>query len=992
MFQSPKPTKTLGVLILDDSGSMYQTSHGKSYMTEIRQKFDEMADFIESNKKALGTTVESVIFSGEARTGKRLMGMPRLSYMTNISSGFKAMHALAVRSGCDHCIIVFISDGADDPGNEAKIAALTPLPCKSTLITVAVGEGFPTSLVVDKLRPVYHTYGGDAVPLVIELPSDRRSTQDMESDVEWAVSQVQAIVEAGGAPREYTLGELADLKDIKLISAQCKFWYNACTVKCMSKSVPHDDKEASIKDAKDKFNAAEELMKSLTSSSPKPLPSNLRARRPLFLLTAMREKLNTLLTRLTSGKRMDGMSDAEKAEYLRYGNSEGRFLDKALVRHSVDFPTSLASLLRYLKKLNVTQADRELMDDINLCSWADYIEDAMTDDNLKALADAKSLAGVLETLPFVGRSVELCWPIPDCAQINPWLLSFMVKDLPVTLKGVCTHDIFTMRDGLIKLSSGAKINSVILLGGDPECPGFSCHVQTYCFIRNWLAYFNDIRLIGASMLVMFVMCNYSKEEAWHLEELARARSICVLHTDRNSKWWFDYLSVAETPKFRQCLVTESTELPRYMTCPDLSKFMLATWWLADQGHAFSQQDLIDRCQATVTEFLGRNKVGVDFFLSFFNIDRKGGLFDIDASALVLKAFAQPLRTKQHLTLRKVSGLLRTAVDAEVRHAGLDASKSVRVTLDAEKLRAFEKHSLSIGKIQCFYSRLMMQFCGVEHWEGLNDEMLLQALMTAQHGATSFSRSVITNFMHSSEQKILNDMSLKLAGSGMGEARHKLLLEGRAMVQSQLYAQHDGLPRVIPAEHWLRYQAETGRDISKTWRLDESGLSTVACCFPGCDKYLVIPPGSAKEQKAALQDHRRICSRFSIPGLHRCVSTHFLLPAEQIATVVKSGAELRDPFLPREVTRRLANGIGVYGGVPREFASAEAYKAHALAEAVRGVPVKIQAAINAFTGGDDAKFVELIDRLKLSLKANNAWSYAEFKATFDAKYADNEDSI
>jgi hypothetical protein len=55
-------------------------------------------------------------------------------------------------------------------------------------------------------------------------------------------------------------------------------------------------------------------------------------------------------------------------------------------------------------------------------------------------------------------------------------------------------------------------------------------------------------------------------------------------------------------------VKESKELPRYMMCLDLSKFMLAIWWLADQGHAFSQQDLVDRCQATVMEFLGQIKM------------------------------------------------------------------------------------------------------------------------------------------------------------------------------------------------------------------------------------------------------------------------------------------------------------------------------------------------------------------------------------------------
>lgn len=970
------PTKV--VLILDDSGSMYSTSFSHVFVGEIRKRFDDMANRIEANA-ALRTSVDAVVFSCEAQSGKRLMRLPKLSQSTNISSGFRAMHELVGRSKCGHCIVVFISDGVDDRGNEAKIAALAPLPCKATLITVAVGEGFPTSLVVDKLRPTYHTYGGDAVPLVIELPSDRSSVNDMVSDVDWVVSQVQAIIEAGGTQREYTLGELASLNDVQLISLQCKLWYNACTIRCMAKGTPHEEKVACIKEAKGNFDAAEQLMKGLVLTLSKPLPSNLRARRPLFLLASMREKLNQLLARLATGARLDAMSDRDRAKYLSYANSGGRFLHKTLEYHSVDFPTSLASLMRFLTQYEGTPKDEKLMDNINLCSWRDYCEDAAL--NLDAFRGATSLAGVLDTLPFVGRGVELHAPIPDCAQINPWLMVFMVKDLPATLKGVSTYDLHTLCGGEIKLSGGGRINAIVIGGGSPSCPGIFCHVQTYCLIRNWMAYFNDIRLIGAGMLAMHVLCNYPKQEEWHLEELARARDICALHTPANSRWWIEYLEVAGTAQFRRCLVTESKELPRCMMCPDLSKFMLATWWLADQGRAFSREELVDRCQATVAEFLGRSKMDHALFLSFFDISREGGALDLDAAALVRKALPAP----EHRTPRRVAGLLRAAFEAEVRQAGRDASKRVQVALNVERLMAHRSGYLSIGKIQCFFARMLGGDEGIEHWEGLSSERLLRALSTSCL-SSSYDRSRYTAFLDQPERKMLDDMAVKLAGSGSGAMRQTLLAEGMALVRSGLHAQHDGLPRVIPSEHWLRYQTETGRDISETWRLDEAGLSTVACCFPECDLYLTIPPGSPKQQRAIIQDHLRTCCRFSIPGLHRCVSAHSLLPAEEIAELVRTGAELREPFLPRDVTRRLAKGAGVYDGVPRGFASAESFRSFALVEAARGLPDKIQAAIDGFTGGDDAQFLELIERLRASLRTNAAWNYAEFKATFDAKYA------
>jgi hypothetical protein len=66
-------------------------------------------------------------------------------------------------------------------------------------------------------------------------------------------------------------------------------------------------------------------------------------------------------------------------------------------------------------------------------------------------------------------------------------------------------------------------------------------------------------------------------------------------------------------------------------------------------------------------------------------------------------------------------------------------------------------------------------------------------------------------------------------------------------------------------------------------------------------YLTTPAGDGKKQRTVIRDHLRTCCRFSISGLHRSVAAHRLLPAAEIASIVRSGAELRDPFLPRKVT-------------------------------------------------------------------------------------------
>lgn len=971
------PLQRKAFCILDDSGSMYSGAFGKSFMLKLRTELDLMAERIEE-KKYLHTSVEFIVFSNAAFSGRRLQRLPTLAGSTNISSGFNEMHWMAVYSKCDHSIIVFVSDGADDHGNRDKIARLRCLPMDSTLITVAVGECFPTSLVVDTLRPTYHTFGGDSIPLVIELPTNQGSREEMESDVDWVISQLQAIIEAGGVPMQYTLEELELQPSVEAISTQCKLWYNACTVRAVSGAVSHDEKVSLINETKDKFNRAEELMRGLTSSHSKPLPSNLRARRPLYLLTSMREKLNNLIRQLEKGQRLDRMSDAEKAEYLRHGNSEGRFLSKALSYHSANFSTSLVSLTRFLTTHAPTAGDDELMDNANMCSWRDYYEDAK--GNMDLFRDAKSLAGVLEVLPFVGRGVKLYSSQPECCQINPWALSSFVEELPMTLKGISTYDLHVKCSGELKLSS-ESINCVIIGGGDLSCPGIFCHMQTFSLLRNWMLYFNDIRLVGASMLVLYVLCNHPVRQEWHTEELSRARDICLLHTPETSRWWTGYLDVLKTADFRKCLVTESDNLDKFLTCPGLGKFMLGVWWLVDQGHEFSEQDLIDRCRATVAELIGRRKLSQNVF---FTIDRCEDSFNFKVDDTIFKRVDAVIKT-QHLTPRGVSSMIRAALFSYIKSANADLRSRTSVTFEAGLVMNLELFHLSIRKIECFFKRLIAQKTGAE-WGGLTDEMLLHALMEATSTDNSYQRNHSSKYEAVSYDEIMQKMTVKLAGFGLKDETQGTLEMASMQVVTQIREQHSGLPRAMPAEYVARYKQETGRDIAATWKLDETGLSRIACCFPDCNLFLTIPPGDEKKQRGVIIDHLHTYCQNSIPGLHCCVVQNATLPSDQIAGMVRSGFGLRDPFLPRDVTRRLAKGVGVYGGIPRSFGSAEEYARRAMEEAKAAYSWRIVRAIEGATEESGTSLEGLIDQIKSSMAANDAWSYADFKATFDAKYA------
>ena len=226
---------------------------------------------------------------------------------------------------------------------------------------------------------------------------------------------------------------------------------------------------------------------------------------------------------------------------------------------------------------------------------------------------------------------------------------------------------------------------------------------------------------------------------------------------------------------------------------------------------------------------------------------------------------------------------------------------------------------------------------------------------------------------------------KMAGKACVDTRKQIMSEAMQKVNSHFNLRHMGLPRPIPFELVARYKEETGRDISKTWQLDhETCLSPIACCFPACDLFLVIPPGNEKQQRQVIRDHLHICCRNSIPGLHRCVVRNIDLSVTEIVKRVEAGMDLGEPFLPRDVTRRIAKGVGIYGGVPHSFTSVEQYREHALKIEYNSMARKMKASIKEFTGGDSIVLYHAIEDIKISLDAK-MWSYSGFKRTFDAKY-------
>ena len=128
-----------------------------------------------------------------------------------------------------HAVVIFISDGADNDGpNSISLRNLPSLQRanKTTLLTVAVGQGFPTTVVLDYLRPVYHTTGDDLVPLVFPI--------HLASQCEHVISQIEVIVRRlfthGVAYNQLQLEDCGD--DVQKLLEYAKGKYNACSVTC----------------------------------------------------------------------------------------------------------------------------------------------------------------------------------------------------------------------------------------------------------------------------------------------------------------------------------------------------------------------------------------------------------------------------------------------------------------------------------------------------------------------------------------------------------------------------------------------------------------------------------------------------------------------------------------------------------------------------------------------------------------------------------------
>ena len=938
---------THAAVIYDNSGSMYH-GHGP-VMHPIIPSLPECMDSLAADLKAKGVTTTFHVFSTDVASGDNLKSIlarekPR---GTNIAIGFRAM-VDSFKHNAEHVVVVFVSDGDDNSDGAVQMRRTLPkLRETCTLLTVAVGASFPTTTVLNDLYGKYHTSPDKSLPLVLPIDPNAANCKEVMLSIQAQLAEIIVGV-SSDVPRKLVTVQDLDAMDSEAIHDQCVRWYNECSVKCLLQG-PLPEKIALVEECKARLNAADDLLrKGMSTASMKPLASNIRKNVSMYHLTGIREKLNVILAQLNKGRVFEQLSDAEKSEFLSFASNKiGAHSSKAVKYHGADMKRAVESLKKKIRGYTASEFDQRVVETVYLCSQAEIWEDAKANPQLFEKID--SMADILNTVAFVGRALQLL-PIPECAQINPWLVA--VSGMPTVAKNITTHDLYCTGKGKLRIS-GEDTNNILILGGCPDSMEVETYTQTFT-ICGWMCYHKDARLAMVGAVLLYLLKGELQE--WKVDELSLLKSIVDLHTPANSRWWHEYCAMLQTDP-RKCLVTESGLLPPSIRCQGLNKFILAVWTAVVNGKNYDFAALRDLMLAFVTEFLGRCKIDRFSLKQHLKVEyqRSGCSVDAMCAAVIARA------SSQHICMQAVMHTLQLSV-AEM----LQCEKGEAVVhVDSASLSKLQHFNLTLADINTVFLNLA-SMCKVQNWQSISDDELVKALHVASTNFGSMGRNSLGERQLATTD-IKEEIAASLAADAKLQFRSSLIASARERIVGYLHAQHVGLPRVIPSEFIRRYYAETGRNVEKDYLVNpKTGLSAVACCYPSCSLYLTIPAGNEHQQRSIVKAHLNGCCKALIPGLHECVAVNMEKPASEVLKIVKEGSALKPPFPSRSFGKQRFD--------KRQLQLQE-----------RRQHKQLNAAINSYEDGDTQQLYHLIVQMQESLSCK-CWSYAAFKEAFDAKYA------
>lgn len=921
MALSTSPTSTDIYVLLDESGSM------EHYTAQTRQCVTTM---MEGNFD-LNIKYTVIAFSDKTEYGTNLARFnPPQHSGTQITPAFQQIHNLISRKPLpERIIVVFVSDGMDTATPPEKLKAnlnkMGKFPVHSLLFTVGMGKEFPTGLVVDVLRPLYHQ-GHASIQSVIPVTSP--------DELHWAFGQLEYLMlEEMNCPNSIpdSIDESTSIKTLMLY-VQAK--YNTCVIKCAASGQTAQQNYTLLFDTKTAITEASRIAKEhlrVERTQPnepdtppvKPLVSNLLKETvysPKACLTSTLSaitRLNIMLEDASKGRIMSELSDEAKKELLGGQYVEGKLIAVANKYRAANFGTTKNSLLRLLRTYTPNEQDRNLEDPINISSQDEYFEDAR--QNLQDLIPlTHTLPGILKMLSFVCRTITFREPMPhEALQMNEWLAE--VEALPQVIRRMTTYDFFE-RHNCSYTSRGEKINGLMVLGGDKTSPGIFHHVQSLLLLKHPGLFILTARLAVAGSVVFFLLGSHETIHPWMRQELQLVDAICRGHTRQMLESWHVYVETATKPDFRMCLVTESPKLPPQCKCPGLTKFILALYVASTGGlgtapRLFSVEELRDRHHALTVEFLARTRIAVATCLDF-NAQAK-------ADEFMQRAWSAPTETIDYeaddeeegttqitvgdailaasLTLHDAKFRFGTLMDLGLCNEVLVEKATEGAKMTTRPLKAARHYQLSLTRINTAF-RNLASLCG--HGDEvafyLPKAVLLAALQTANRHSNGYDRFA----SHKPLQPIYKDDVAALAAK---LAREQLKRSVDATVESVVEIfftarhkeRHSKLARIIPTQHMERFKLEYGLDIAKDWGVNSSGLSNHACCSPECSFYLellnhnIMIPSS--DICPALHQHLMFgTSAQPLPGFHKTVSLHRHVAPDRVVAKIESGECLADP--------------------------------------------------------------------------------------------------
>jgi hypothetical protein len=809
-------------MVFDESGSMGE------YSSRIRSSMQALY-----NAKPPDCEMGFIGFSDYAMFGNKLEDVHQQRGATNIAEAcFILSRKIASIDG--EITVVFISDGQDSFPDKCSERlghfAVAEVPC--TLLCVGVGDGFPTALVTDQLRPLFHTCGNDALPAVIPLCSEEE------------IVSVFAELEAMLFYRDDILAQYDQTTCIRALTKGCFHLYN----KAVNRSTASDIAASILA-----LQGIKELAVLACSSR-------------LYTVEGCIEKASRMIGQLQqmldrrTCETMSRCSDAERQKILSYGHVVGRHTKTAQTYHGAQFTVSRNTLREFLMSYETNSHDEVLDEKINWCTQAEYFLEGK--NLIGDVMSAPSLIHLIKVVPVVCRTLTMKLPLPQGLQMNPWLGK--IEAMPTILTHMTTEDFFE-RFKNKKASHGESVTGIMLVTRNPTgsilTKGIGKHLSSYLLTRNADLYFPDADLATWAMVAVYIL-GREQQCGWMLEELETLRIMHkAVYSSEGS--WTKYMDVVAGDSFREALAASSDEFPKFCACPHLKKFILACFFQPGISN------LEERRDAALVEFfarLGLKDVSELFFCSF----------NVTAIQMLDECTFSMMPTL-HESVKLFRSRLRNTCIYGMAREKMQGSCDVKMTT------SFKRWNLTVTGIETIFAS-MARIASVEMAE-MTESRLASLALTAFSVRSPIERSKLTSYV--TLESMLPTITGRLVGKFIDEVRQ--MADGYVWIKQRdaRAKSHVGMPILITKEFAAGFLETHGRDLAAELDVNEYGLSRCACMYPACGFFAQPLGKKAVCRKGNPRMTDRLREHLSVPiqGVHRAVFMNPTMEPDDVCRAV-----------------------------------------------------------------------------------------------------------